>query len=229
VAVLDSGIDPSHPDVGGIQGGVAIEPDPSAPGGVRWAEGPHDDLFGHGTACAAIIRRVAPEAELYSIRVLGGRLSGKGDVLAAGLRWALDHEMQVLNLSLGTANREVYGLFHRLTDEAFFRSVMVVCAANNLPSPTYPAEYASVFSVAAHEWQDPFRFDYNPSPPMEFGAPGIDVEVAWLGGARIRATGNSFAAPHITGIIARTLSKHPGLTPFQMKAVLLALADNARM
>jgi subtilisin family serine protease len=229
VGVLDSGIDRSHPDIGEIRGGVAIEPDPGAPGGVRTTEEPHDDLFGHGTACAAIIRRVAPEAELYSIRVLGGRLSGKGDVLAAGLRWALDHEMHVLNLSLGTAKREDYGLFHKLTDEAFFRRVMVVCAANNLPTPTYPAEYASVFSVAAHQWHDPFRFDYNPSPPMEFGAPGIDVEIAWSGRARIKATGNSFAAPHITGIVARILSKHPGLTPFQMKAVLLALADNARM
>jgi subtilisin len=229
VAVLDSGIDPAHADVGGIQGGVAIEADPVAAGGVRVVEGPHVDLFGHGTACAGIIRRAAPESELYSIRVLGGRLSGKGVVLAAGLRWALDNEMHVLNLSLGTGKRDLYALFHELADEAFFRGVMLVCAANNLAMRTYPAEYASVFSVAAHEWQDPFRFNYNPSPPIEFGAPGIDVEVAWLEGSRIRATGNSFAAPHLTGLIARILSKHAGLTPFQMKAVLLALADNARV
>ena len=56
VAVLDSGIDPGHPDVGPIQGAVSIEPDPNAEDGVRVSEGPHDDLFGHGTACAAIIR-----------------------------------------------------------------------------------------------------------------------------------------------------------------------------
>jgi len=134
--------------------------------------------------------------------------------------------MHVLNLSLGTDKRELYAVFHELADEAFFRSMMLVCAANNLPIATYPAEYAAVFSVAAHHGTDPFAFQYNPEPPIEFGAPGIDIKVAWLGGGRIRATGNSFAAPHITGLIARTLGKHPGLTPFQMKAILLALAEN---
>ena len=62
---------------------------------------------------------------------------------------------------------------------------------------------------------------------MEFGAPGIDVDVAWANGSVIKSTGNSFAAPHITGLIARILSKHPGLTPFQMKTILASIADNA--
>ncbi|HUH06615.1 MAG TPA: S8 family serine peptidase, partial [Egibacteraceae bacterium] len=53
------------------------------------------------------------------------------------------------------------------------------------------------------------------------------VEVAWLDGSTVRATGNSFAAPHIAGLVARILSKHPGLKPFQMKTVLHAIADNA--
>jgi subtilisin family serine protease len=70
------------------------------------------------------------------------------------------------------------------------------------------------------------HFDYNPAPPVEFGAPGIGVEVAWRDGATIKASGNSFAAPHIAGIVARVLGKHPGLTPFEMKTVLAALADN---
>jgi subtilisin len=195
---------------------------------VRLVEGLHADLFGHGTACAGIIRRVAPACELYSVRVLSGRLSGKGQVLAAGLEWALAHGMQVVNLSLGTDRRELFALLHDIADRSFFKSMMLVCAANNLPLPTYPADYASVFSVAARPGSDPFSFDYNPDPPVEFGAPGIDVDVAWKGGGRVRVTGNSFAAPHLTGLIARILSLHRGLTPFQMKAVLLELADNAR-
>jgi subtilisin family serine protease len=62
---------------------------------------------------------------------------------------------------------------------------------------------------------------------VEFGAPGISLEVAWMDHTTITATGNSFAAPHIAGLVARILSKHPGMTPFQMKTVLCALADNA--
>ena len=61
---------------------------------------------------------------------------------------------------------------------------------------------------------------------MEFGAPGIDVRVAWSEGGSITATGNSFAAPHITGVVTKILGKHPYLTLFQMKTVLRALSAN---
>jgi subtilisin len=227
VAVVDSGIDASHPAVGEVVGGVSLTYDPAAPDQVRVTDGPHEDLFGHGTACAGIIRSLAPEAELYSVRVLGARLTGKGMVFAAGLRWAIDHGMQVVNLSLSTGKRDYFAVFHELVDEAYFANLMLVCAVNNLAGPTYPSQYASVFSVAANQATDPYRFDYNPAPPVEFGAPGIDIEVPWLGRSTIRATGNSFAAPHIAGLVARILGKHPGLTPFQVKTILLSLASNA--
>ena len=64
-------------------------------------------------------------------------------------------------------------------------------------------------------------------PPVEFGARGIDVEVAWADGGSIVATGNSFAAPHVAAMAALILAKHPGLTPYQVKAVLQAVSDNA--
>jgi subtilisin len=195
---------------------------------VRKVEGPHGDLFGHGTACAGIIRIAAPDCRLHSIRVLGERLTGKGVVFAAGLEWAIEHGFQVVNMSLSTGREDYFSVFHELADEAYFKGVMLVCAVNNVAGASYPSEYASVFSVAAHDAKDPFGFDYNPSPPAEFGAPGIDVEIAWSAGSTIVTTGNSFAAPHIAGLIARILSKHPGLTPFQMKTVLHAIADNAR-
>jgi subtilisin len=227
VAVVDSGIDADHPAVGGVAGGAAFDHDPTAPGGVRITEGQHADLFGHGTACAGIIRRLAPDAELYSVRVLGRRLTGKGLVFAAGVRWAIQHGMQVVNLSLSTGRREYFALFHELADLAYFRGVMLVGAVNNVPAPSYPSQYASVFSVAANQHTDPFAITYNPAPPVEFGAPGIDLEVAWLDGKTVTATGNSFAAPHVAALIARILAKHPGLTPFEVKTILRACATNA--
>jgi subtilisin len=227
VAVIDSGIDASHPWVGEVASAVALSYDPDAEDGVRYDEGPHDDLFGHGTACAGIIKRVAPECRLHSIRVLGERLTGKGFIFAAGIGWAIDHGFNVVNMSLSTGKSDYFGPFHELADEAYFKGVMLVCAVNNVPGPTYPSEYASVFSVATHDSTDPFSLSYNPRPPVEFGAPGIDIEVPWEGGKTIVTTGNSFAAPHVTGLIARILGKHPNLTPFEMKAVLRAVADNA--
>ncbi len=226
VAVVDSGVDAAHPLVGAISGGVALEYDPDVAGSVRIVEGPHDDLFGHGTACAGIIRRLAPDCELYSVRVLGERLTAKGLVFAEGLRWAIDNQMDVVNLSLSTKSMEYFGLLHDLADQANFQGTILVAAANNLPSASYPSLYSSVLSVAARPGSDSAGFAYNPEPPVEFGAAGIDVDVAWLNGSVIKATGNSFAAPVIAGYAARILGAHPGLTPFQMKTILHATADN---
>ena len=61
VAVIDSGVDAAHPAVGGVVGGVVIEPDDDEPDGVRYVEGDHTDLYGHGTACAGVIRAIAPD------------------------------------------------------------------------------------------------------------------------------------------------------------------------
>jgi subtilisin family serine protease len=233
VAVIDSGIEANHPAVGGVTGGVILEYSPDSPDadedGIVATPGPHDDLYGHGTACAAIIRSAAPECELYSVRVLGARLTGKGIVFAAGLQWAIENGMNVVNLSLSTSKQDYFAVFHEIVDDAYFHNIMLVSAINNVPAPSYPSQYAGVFSVAAHDGKDPFGFDYNPSPPVEFGAPGIDLEVAWQQGSYIEATGNSFAAPHIAGVVTKILSKHPGLTPFQMKTILAALADNASL
>jgi subtilisin family serine protease len=228
VAVIDSGVDASHPLVGRVAGGVVVEPDDSAPGGARIVEKEHEDLFGHGTACAGIIRKAAPDCDLYSVRVLGARLSGRGTSFAAGLKWAIDAGMHVVNMSLSTGRMTYFAVFHRLADEAYFRNTVLVCAVNNVPAPSFPSQFSSVISVAARDGDDPFTIAYNPAPPVEFGAPGIDLQVAWLGGRMMRSSGNSFACPHVTGLVARMLSKHPGLTPFQVKTVLHAVAENAQ-
>jgi subtilisin len=229
VAVVDSGIEYDHPAIGGqVRGGVNVEYDETAENHVRIDPDEQSwDVSGHGTACAGIIHSIAPEAELYSVRVLGSNMRGRAIQFAAGLDWAIEHDIQVVNLSLSTSREEYYGLFHDLADQAYFKNINLVSAVNNLPEPSYPSLYSSVISVAAHNGHDPFTYYYNPSPPVEFGAPGIDVRVAWNNKQYLTSTGNSFAAPHITGIVALIRSKHPGLTPFHVKTVLLACAANS--
>jgi subtilisin family serine protease len=229
VAIVDSGIDNDHPAVAGAVKGWA-EPTIDEAGAVTYRPDPHEDLFGHGTACAGIIHRIAPDAALYSVRVLGPMLSGKGNVFAAGLRWAIEHDMHVVNLSLGTTKKDYFALFHELVDLAYFRGVILVTAANNMPVVSFPSLYSVVVSVACCEGSkgdDPLEFYVNPAPPVEFGAPGIDLQLAWANGGTITATGNSFAAPHITGVVARLLGTHPHLRPFEVKTVLRTLARNA--
>jgi subtilisin family serine protease len=230
VAIIDSGIDNTHPAVGGAVRGWA-EPVLNDQGALTYDDAPHADLFGHGTACAGVIHRIAPEAELYSVRVLGTGLTGRALMFAAGLRWAIDNRMHVVNLSLGTTSRDHFPLFHDLVDEAYYRGAVLVTAANNMPVLSAPSLYAAVVSVACYEdakGDDPLDFYCNPSPPVEFGARGINVRLAWLSGGYITGTGNSFAAPHVAGIVALLRSKHPHLRPFEVKTLLRALARNVR-
>jgi subtilisin len=225
VAVVDSGIDAGHEAVGGsISGYVAIT---DGPLGLLHDTDPHEDSYGHGTACAGIIRSLAPECELYSVKVLGARLTGRGTTFAAGLSWAIENGMDVCNVSMGTTKKNYFGTLHHLADRAYFQNTVLVTAANNMPVPSFPSLYASVISVASHEGHDPYAFYYNPEPPVEFGAPGIDVRVAWSEGGWITATGNSFAAPHVSAMVALMRSKHPWLSPLQAKAVLQAASSNS--
>jgi subtilisin family serine protease len=229
VAIVDSGVEADHPDLGSCvdaDNGVAITLDES--GGVVEVRGSHDDAFGHGTACSGIVHALAPEARITSVKVLGEGLTGKAAAFLRGLAWAVEQGFDVINLSLGTTKREWALPFYEVCDEGYFKNSVIVTAANNIVRPSFPSLFASVTSVASNLSKDPFRFHFNPEPPTEFLAPGIDVDVAWLDGGRVTGTGNSYAAPHIAGIVALVRSKHPELRPFQVKTVLWATAANVR-
>jgi subtilisin family serine protease len=224
VCILDSGIEPAHPLVGEVDGAVAItvgEDDEAIA-----EEDDEGDLCGHGTACAGIVRSIAPECNLYSVRVLGAGYTGSGPVLLAGLRWAVGQGYDVINMSLSTTKEKFAGLLHELADSAYFRRSVLVASAHNLPVESYPWRFSSVISVGSHEESDPLAYYYNPEPPVEFFARGVGVDVAWLDGGTLRVTGNSFATPHMTGICALVLGAHPELTPFQLKNVLYLTATN---
>jgi subtilisin family serine protease len=224
VCILDSGIESGHPLVGDVEQAVAFRRNEDDE--VELVEDTEGDLCGHGTACAGIVRSIAPDCSLFSARVLGAGFKGSGVVLLEGLRWAVGQGFDVINMSLSTTKRQFAELLHELADIAYFRRTVLVASAHNMPVESYPWRFSSVISVGSHEEPDPMTFFYNPSPPVEFFARGVGVEIAWLGGGTILSTGNSFATPHLSGICALVLSKHPELTPFQLKNVLYLTANN---
>jgi subtilisin len=224
VCILDSGIEPNHPLVGEIAGSVAGVKTES--GEISFTDDAEGDLCGHGTACAGIVRSLAPKAGIFSVRVLGDGFKGSGPVLLGGLRWAIEQGFDVINMSLSTTRRQFAELLHELADSAYFRRTVLVASAHNMPVESYPWRFSSVISVGSHEEPGPLTYFYNPSPPVEFFARGVGVEIAWLGGGTIRSSGNSFATPHVAAICALVLAKHPELTPFQLKSVLYLTADN---
>ena len=224
VCILDSGVEAGHPLVGELASAVAISIGEDEETVVT--EDTKGDLSGHGTACAGIVRSLAPECSLSSVRVLGQGFKGTGPVLLAGLRYAVEEGFDLINMSLSTTKKPFAATLHELADNAYFRRTVLVASAHNMPVESYPWKFSSVISVGSHEEDDPLAFFYNPNPPVEFFGRGVNVEVAWLGGRSITVSGNSFATPHLTAICALILSKHPELTPFQLKSVLYLTATN---
>jgi subtilisin family serine protease len=223
VAIVDSGIDAEHPS---LLGKVKESVEAVAEGGrLVFRPSISGDVAGHGTACAGIISSIAPDAELCSIKVLGSKASGSGEMFLAGLDYAIKQRMQVINLSLGTTKPRYFGPLHDLLDRAYLAGCMVVAAANNLPQPSYPSVFSSsLVSVVKSEATDPFQFGYRYGEVIELAAPGVQVKTTWPGGGFRQLTGNSFACPHISAIIALILEAHPNLTPFQIKTILYAIA-----
>jgi subtilisin family serine protease len=224
VCILDSGVDAGHPLVGEVDGAVAVEVGEGDE--ITVVDDVEGDLCGHGTACAGIVRSIAPDCGIFSVRVLGAGFTGSGTALLGGLRWAVEQGFHVINMSLSTTKSQFAGMLHDVADAAYFRRTVLVASAHNMPVESYPWRFSSVISVGSHEESDPLAFYYNPNPPVEFFARGVDVEVAWLGGGTARSTGNSFATPHMSGICALALGKHPELTPFQLKSTLYLTASN---
>ena len=223
VCIVDSGVDGTHPLVTPLASAMAVELRDDVAVVVPDEEG---DVAGHGTACAGVVRAVAPDCELHSIRVLGTGAKGSGDVMLAGLRHAVEQGHRVVNLSFSTTKRQFAEILHELADQAYFQGTILVASAHNMPVESYPWRFSSVVPVGSHEATDPLLWYANPHPPVEFFARGVDVEVAWRGGGTMRCTGNSFAAPHIAAICALVLAEHPELTAPQLKSLLYMTAAN---
>ena len=215
LAIVDSGIDASHSGVGDVAGGVHIKI--GGEGEVLFLDD-YADCAGHGTACAGIIRKKAPGAALYSVRIFDESLIADGRALIAAIQWCIDNEMDVVNLSLGTTDVTFKKSLQKVCRKAVDAGVILVAAESNDGLESYPAVFSEVIGVTGGTIADlstpqhayePDGFYYRKEQRIECVARGDEQRVCWLNGKHIMTGGNSFAAPHITGIIARLLEQHP--------------------
>jgi len=224
VAVLDSGIDATHPDLAGriesaysvltMDGALAIEKQDILA---------NHDTYGHGTAVASIIAGVAPNARLIDYRVLGPDNTGAGDALMAALVHAVQSDCRVINMSLA-ARAEFAPRLLPLCDQAYRRGQVIVAAKRNMPlgDMGFPAEFTSVISVDRSNLATRFCVKYLPDSLIEFVGHGDEVIVAAPGGGHTTKTGTSFATPALSGIVAMILGAYPDLRPFEIKSLLRA-------
>lgn len=219
VAIVDSGVEAGHPDLAGASiGGIVIE---ERFGRILYRDFDGEDAAGHGTACAGLVRRTAPRAGIVSCRVLNRSLRSTSKALLAALDWiGQQADIHVVNLSLGTPNRE-FGLeIAARVDALYARGIPVVCARGYETQPDYPSAFGSPVSVAAEDFDSDETIRYRPGDVVEFGARGVGLEVPWRDGRRMEVNGSSFAAALVAGRLARFKGLNPTLRVWELKTLL---------
>lgn len=239
IAVLDSGIEISHPKLNRMRLLDDIAFQLSATGVIQRTYGRGVDVLGHGTAVAGILHRIAPEAQIGNYRILNnvyGVAQCKPAVVSEAALHACRRGYHILNCSIGIkATTNAIAYFKPWIDYAYCRGVHVVSACNNQKywELEWPASFSSVITVnMANIESDELLFRWQKSnldtPPhmVEFAARGVNIEVCYTDGrGEGKESGSSFAAPHVTGMLARLLSVYPGLKPPVAKALLQEVAS----
>ncbi len=231
IAVIDSGIDYGHPDLtGNYKGGYNF---------VAKNSDPFDD-HGHGTHVSGTIAAldntfgvigVAPEAEIYAVKVLDGTGSGYNSDVIAGIQWSVNNTMRIANMSLGS--KITSRSLKNACDNAYNKGLLLIAAAGNDGNAAgtgnnvgYPAKYDSVVAVAAIDMNNLRAWFSSTGPDVELSAPGVGVYSTMKGGLYGNMSGTSMACPHAVGTAALVMKANPGFTNVQTRIRMQVTADN---
>ena len=220
VAIIDTGISRSHPDLAGMVLGGFNALDPKRPD--AW-----DDDQGHGSHVAGTVagRRdgkgvvgVAPMARLYAVKVLDADGNGGYSSVIAGIEWAVKRGVKVANMSLGAD--EGSEALKRAVSAASKAGMTIVAASGNGGGPVgYPASYPEVLAVGASDIKDGVAEFSSRGPEVDFIAPGVNVKSVNMNGGWVELSGTSMATPHVAGLAALAVARGAS-SPAAVRAML---------
>lgn len=241
IAIIDTGIDLTHPDLN-VRGNVTF---------VSGTRSGNDD-HGHGTHCAGIaaainnsigVAGVAPNARLYAVKVLSRSGSGTISGVIAGVDWVRAHAgslgIRVANMSLGGGNSPT--LNAAIADSVANGVAYCVAAGNDHvdASSSSPANCPSALAVSAivdtdglcghaggttgYGADDTFATFSNYGPFVQIAAPGVNIYSTYKGGGYATMSGTSMAAPHVTGAVARYLAANSSAMPLDAYQAMINL------
>lgn len=238
VAIIDTGIDYDHQDLNDNFEESLL--------GYDFVNGDADpmDDNGHGTHCAGIVAAedngvgvvgVAPEAELYAVKVLDADGSGYVSDVIAGIGWAVENGTDVISMSLSGRFSNIY--LEEACDAAYEDGIVLVAAAGNFKAPRgngqyaettveYPAAYDSVIAISATDISDTIAWFSSGGSEVELAAPGKDIYSTVLDGEYAIHSGTSMACPHVAGTAALVIASDSSLTNVVVRQRLQETADD---
>jgi subtilisin family serine protease len=203
IAVIDSGVNPGHPHISGVAGGVSIV------GPDEIEEDSFLDVLGHGTAVMAAIQERAPEAEYFAVKLFHKSLRTSTPALLAAIEWAIAKGVDAVNLSLGTLNFEYEGRFRTLVENAAARGTILVSAREAGDKICLPGCLPGVIGVKV-DWDCPrtrYRFQDEEGGRVYY-ASGYPRSLPGMPRER-NLHGISFAVANMTGFVLRARESHP--------------------
>ncbi|WP_156289574.1 S8 family peptidase [Oceanobacillus salinisoli] len=219
IAIIDTGISP-HSELT-IEDGIST---------VEYTDEWMDDN-GHGTHVAGVIAGkrddhgvvgVAPDASLYAVKALDENGEGNLDDVLEAIDWAIENEMDMINLSLGTEVESP--LLEEIVNKAYETGILIVGASgnsSNTNSVMYPAKYESVIGVSAVDARLKLASFSSTGREVEFSGPGLNIFSTYLNNSYGIANGTSQAAPHVTGMLALLKEKHPEMSHVELREELV--------
>lgn len=218
IAIVDTGIDATHPAVGEVRAGVRLQR--TRDGQVSIDTDYHDD-FGHGTACAGIVRKRAEACELLAVKVSSGTDPISPQVLAAGIDWATEHGADVINVSAGTTGADGAVALTEPCARAAAKGVVIVASESNDGQTSWPAALKGVLAVGGEATErDVYAYRCDSQEPRRLAAYGGYQKVAWLKPRFLFISGVSFAAARISAIVALVLEHDRRLVHTDLLRVL---------
>lgn len=196
IAVLDSGVHSSHPHVGGLVKGVQI---------TAGGDGEDTlDRLGHGTAVAAVIHHLAPQAEIVPVKIFDRQLSTNLTVILRAVDWCLRNNIQIINLSLGTTNEEHIGSFEEMAAKGEQAGAVVVSAYSMKGIRLLPGRLPGIIGVVADEDCEPTGYSVRSDEGKTiFGAQPFPRDIPGVP-RQANLNGVSFAVARVSACIARS-------------------------
>lgn len=218
VAVIDSEIDGTQPDLNGT-----IAKSFDALGGEE-TPGPHGTAMAGAIAAHGKLLGIAPGAELLAARAFGDAAKGTSFAIAKSLQWAADNGARIVNMSFaGPADP----IMLRMLAAAYDKDMVLVAAAGNAgpdSPPLYPAADPHVIAVTATDSNDGLFAMANRGAYIAIAAPGVEILAIGPGQTYDITTGTSVAAAHVSGVAALLLERNPSLKPKDIRAIIIATA-----
>lgn len=230
VAMIDTGIDTTHPDLVGH-----IDTADAKCFGVLCIITGHEDDNGHGTHTSGTVGAAANNAtgvagvafntKLMPIKVCNAAGSCQTSDIVSGINWARTHGAKVISMSLGGGGTAT---LQTAVTQAYNAGIVVVAAAGNdgNSNVNYPAGYAEVISVAATDSNDAHASFSNTNPDVELAAPGVNVLSTYSGESYTTLSGTSMATPHVAGLAALLFGQNPTWTNVQVRNRMDSCSDD---